>query len=432
MKRWLVILLVVVALVVLVSPGIVGRLAERNMQQNIEWADSESPEVNIQTVSFERGWFSSEGRHRVELTRAADDSDEIPALIIETRFDHGLIPFTSMSHDEGSLAPGLARAVSTFQLEAANGELIDLPGSASTVIGLNGDADIHYELSQGSTQVDDAQVQWSGADIVARIDPSTRTTSIEGGIEPMTVQNDDGVVSVGAITVRGAQHMTDFGFGIGNGELEIGAVRFTATDGSGSGFDAFSLQGETGLDQGLVSGSYHMSVSGVNAPMLGQVSADVAFSISDLDAASVGRISGILDEAQAAADPSAAMAGVFPLIEKDLQTMLSAGGSLNIDRLDVSLPQGDVKTVVKVKFDKSDPAASFSWPALALLTTASADVRIPAMLVEMAAMMNPEAQQLITMGLLIQNGDAYEMQAEYAQGLMTINGAPFPIPLSGF
>jgi hypothetical protein len=36
------------------------------------------------------------------------------------------------------------------------------------------------------------------------------------------------------------------------------------------------------------------------------------------------------------------------------------------------------------------------------------------------------------MGLLRKDGDAYEMQAEFAQGLLTVNGAPFPIPVQGF
>jgi uncharacterized protein YdgA (DUF945 family) len=209
-------------------------------------------------------------------------------------------------------------------------------------------------------------------------------------------------------------------------------VRITSLDGSNTGFSTLSLQGETGLEEERVSGSYRMSVAGMDAPMLGEVAAEIAFSIRDLDAVSVGRISEILGEAQAAADPSAAMSGVYPLIEKDLQTLLASGGSMNIDQLDISLPQGDLKTEIKVALEKSDPGADFSWPAVALLTTATADIRIPAMLVDMAAMMNPETQQLINMGLLIQNGDVYEMQAEYAQGLMTINGAPFPIPLTGF
>ena len=59
MKRWLVVLLVLLALLVLVTPGIVGRLAEQNIEQNIEWAEAESPGVIIQTERFERGWFTS-------------------------------------------------------------------------------------------------------------------------------------------------------------------------------------------------------------------------------------------------------------------------------------------------------------------------------------------------------------------------------------
>ena len=68
MKRWLVVLLVVLAVLVLVSPGIVGRLAEKNLEDNIEWAESEAVGIDVQTESFDRGWFTSEGRHRVALT----------------------------------------------------------------------------------------------------------------------------------------------------------------------------------------------------------------------------------------------------------------------------------------------------------------------------------------------------------------------------
>ena len=67
MKRWLVVLLVLLAVLVLIMPGIVGRLAEQNIADNIEWAESDSPGVNIETERFERGWFTSEGTHRIVL-----------------------------------------------------------------------------------------------------------------------------------------------------------------------------------------------------------------------------------------------------------------------------------------------------------------------------------------------------------------------------
>jgi hypothetical protein len=36
------------------------------------------------------------------------------------------------------------------------------------------------------------------------------------------------------------------------------------------------------------------------------------------------------------------------------------------------------------------------------------------------------------MGFLKKNGDIYEMDAKLAKGLLTINGAPIPIPLGAF
>jgi uncharacterized protein YdgA (DUF945 family) len=126
------------------------------------------------------------------------------------------------------------------------------------------------------------------------------------------------------------------------------------------------------------------------------------------------------------------MAEIYPLIKNDLQSLVAAGGSMSLDQLDVTLPQGEVKSAITLSVDQSNADADFSWSAIALLARASADISVPAMLVEMAAMLNPQAESLIDSGLLIQKGDTYEMQAEYAQGLLTINGAPFPIPLSGF
>ena len=66
---------------------------------------------------YERGWFSSEGQHRIELRDGETlgmlrqfagpmSADELPVLIINTRLDHGLIPVASMSRDAGSLVPG--------------------------------------------------------------------------------------------------------------------------------------------------------------------------------------------------------------------------------------------------------------------------------------------------------------------------------------
>ena len=110
MKKGLVALLIVLAIIVLVSPGIVGRLAEKSMDENIDWAATESQEVVVTSQGFDRGWFSSAGQHRVEIREGelqnmflalagSEDVRDLPVLIIDTRLDHGLIPLASMSRD---------------------------------------------------------------------------------------------------------------------------------------------------------------------------------------------------------------------------------------------------------------------------------------------------------------------------------------------
>ena len=133
-KKGIVVLLVFLAVVVLVSPAIVGRLAEQSMDENLNWAASESGDVKVTSERFARGWFSSEGQHRIELQdgdlltalqalAGPISAGDLPVLIINTRLDHGLIPVTSMARDKGSLAPGLGSAVSTMQVELPDGEI---------------------------------------------------------------------------------------------------------------------------------------------------------------------------------------------------------------------------------------------------------------------------------------------------------------------
>jgi hypothetical protein len=48
---------------------------------------------------------------------------------------------------------------------------------------------------------------------------------------------------------------------------------------------------------------------------------------------------------------------------------------------------------------------------------------------ELAQAANPESAALIAMGILKKDGEAYIVNAQYEKGLLTVNGAPMPIPL---
>ena len=58
MKKSVVAGLVLLALVVIISPGLMGYLAERSVDKQLEWAADDSQEIVISASGFDRGWFS--------------------------------------------------------------------------------------------------------------------------------------------------------------------------------------------------------------------------------------------------------------------------------------------------------------------------------------------------------------------------------------
>ena len=73
--------------------------------------------------------------------------------------------------------------------------------------------------------------------------------------------------------------------------------------------------------------------------------------------------------------------------------------------------------------------SDFDLFSVLMTLDAEADLTVSEGFVDHAMAMNPDAGAIVGMGYLRKNGDVYEMRAEYAKGLLTINGAPMPIPI---
>lgn len=441
MKRWLVVLLVVLAVVVLVSPGIVGRMAEKNLEESIAWAEGGSGGIRFETESFDRGWFTSQGRHRMVLSggslRAAVDNylqetayDELPSLIIDTRLDHGLVPIGSLNRQSGSLMPVLASAVSTFQIDPGNGELLPLPGSLYSNVSLTGTTDSRFVLETGSFENEEVRIEWAGVDVALQTNSSTGAFVVEGRIEPVTISNDGEAIRIGAMSISAHQVRSDFGFNVGSAEFALESLVVDSTA-SPVTVGKISLSTDANVDDARLNVSTKVAVDAIIVPGIGDMNFVLDLALNRLDAASMQVIAGAFRQAQGTAEPEAALADLFPLIENDLQNIFASGAELRIDRLDVTLPQGKVSTRIIVDIPEGDSSADFSWSGILLATTASADIRMPTALFEFLQMMNPQAGALVAMGILLKDGDDYVMNAEYAQGLLSVNGAPMPIPMPG-
>ena len=434
MKRSIVILLVVLALIILISPGIVGRLAEKNLAQEIEWAKKDNPDFLVTTEKFNRGWFTSEGTHRVtlrdaDLKAAIAQGESMPSLIIDTRFDHGLVPLSSMSQASGSLKPGLARMVSTLHVDDGKGNLTDLPGTIYSETSLTGETTGRYVLEAGSREDNKGVATWAGADLRFVADSSSRDLSLKGEVQPWSYRSGADTASVGLFKIDAKQMDTEYGFPVGDLNMSIDSLVVGGAAGPGAEFHKLSIDGTSTIDGEELNARTQMILERLVVPGFGDVGIAFDGVISDLDAASVGRISKAVNAARASDDPQAALGDLFGLIQQDLETLLAAGGELRFDKLDVSLPQGQIRSKLGVTL--AETSGPFSWPGLILASRASADVEIPAALVEMGRQMSPETDGMIQMGFLQLNGDVYRMEAEFAGGLLTVNGVPMPIPLPG-
>ena len=431
MKKWLVIVLVLLALLLLIAPGIVGRMAESNIADNIEWAEADTPGVTIETERFDRGWFTSEGRHRVVLdggefrdaaNRYADatGNDRLPSLIIDTRLDHGPLPGGT---------PGLAAAVSTLSIDPGNGEPIDIPGRLTSRVSLNGTTDSHLLIEPGTFGQDDALVSWQGADITFRSNPSTGALTANGEVMPWRIEADDGRIEVGTIAIRTDQVRSVYGFNVGTVDLDLGETHL-ADAASTMTLGGATIRADSEIAGDRVNASSRFAINDVTVPAYGEMSFAMDVTMKNIDAAAASRIAEAIDGAQSAADPQAALADLYPTIEADVQTLVRRGFSVAVDRLDISLPQGVVASKLSIDVPESD-ADRFDWGSALLNSTASLDLRVPAAVYQMAAMMSPEAGSLVSMGFLKQEGEEFVMRAQYAKGLVNVNGAPLPLPIPG-
>jgi uncharacterized protein YdgA (DUF945 family) len=437
-KKGIVVLLVVLALVVLISPGLIGRMAEKSVEENLNWAAEESGALAVTSENFSRGWFSSEGQHRIEISdeklQAAlgsmaqtDDIGPLPVLIIDTHLDHGLVAVSSLAREKGSLAPGLGNAVSTLSVELPDGETVELPGSIYSKIGLSGELQSNYKLPAGSFAEDGGTLSWGESDIDFSTNPKSGKVSAAGRIGNLNVEDGADVVEINGLTFSTDQVPTKYGFYTGDVEMELGGMSVTSGGVKAGGIKSMKLDASSAVKSGLLSGRTQLTLDSEAIPQFGEVSVVADVSLSGADAEALGALQQAMKAQRANPDPQQMMA----LLGDDLKQLFATGVELRFDQLDVTLPMGTVETRLDLKV-KEDSAATFEWTSLLLATEASADISIPEGLIEMATQMNPQMGAAVEMGFLQKNGDVYELKAEYAKGLLTVNGTPMPIPLSMF
>ncbi|MCH9694585.1 MAG: YdgA family protein [Gammaproteobacteria bacterium] len=438
MKKGVIAVILILAVLVILSPAIVGRLAEQSVDENVNWAAQESGELVVTSTSFDRGWFSSEGEHLIELGEGglhatlADfgiDPEDAPALVIKTHIDHGLIPVSSMSREKGSLTPGLGSAVSTLSIRSDSGESFDIPGTVYSEVGIAGGVTSNYVLEAGEQALDDGSISWDDANIDFAADPKNGHVTFDGKFGEITAADNFISTSIESLEFSGEHTQTPYGFGVGNVEIEMGPLILDNSDGGPpGGITGMSLVASSALDGERLNADTKMTMGISEIPMIGAISLIADVAIEDANGPALARLNEKLEQLPASQDPSAIMSHG----EEELKDLLASGLTFSFNQLDVEMPTGTLESKMLIEVAETD-RDTFEWTTLLMKTTASMDVRIPGGLMDMAMAMNPQAAQMaIATGYLRKDGDDYVMEARYKKGVATINGAPMAIPMGAF
>ncbi len=117
MKKFVIVVIVFLTLLLLVVPGAVGLLAENQFRDLSSNLNNETPGLRLVIEDYRRGWFSSRASYRLRpdypdleshLSSDLDKFAGLPSLIIEAEIIHGPIPFAALGREAVSYVPAIA------------------------------------------------------------------------------------------------------------------------------------------------------------------------------------------------------------------------------------------------------------------------------------------------------------------------------------
>ena len=89
------------------------------------------------------------------------------------------------------------------------------------------------------------------------------------------------------------------------------------------------------------------------------------------------------------------------------------------------MPPGTVSATLDLAVEPTD-IDTFVMTSLLLAVDAKLDLSVPDELYDYALTLDPQIGAMVAMGFLVWEDGAYRMQAEFSNGLLTVNGAPMP------
>ena len=431
MKKLIITLLVIAGIACLVLPKVLGTKGSQIHNEYFqETAQQLMPGITVQSENMKDGWFNSEGQHRIKLS---DDAlgkllpgvkgvnlDKSVDVLVNTKFHHGPLAFTSMGGKGGSFSPVLAVGESTFKIEA-DGKQIDIPGKLYTQVNATGSGGkARYSIESFSQKTEDTQIDFEGLDFDFDISKKGQAVNGKGKTGKLSIVGNNG----DKIQMNGLKFDADVedsvGVWLGDGSFSLDDMSFSA-QGQSFAVSNLKLTSDSDGDEKTIDSDAKFTIGSFDVSGMKFENFTFDIEMNNFDTQAIVA----LDKATKSAVPDQAA------MMESFKQMIAKSPKIDINELSVVTPQG--KVIADLHFGLPDEVDMGFFP-LSLLPQIKGDanIRVPVAVIEFVSMMRPgldqQAEMLSQMGMLEVDGDDYVAVFKMSEGAMTLNGNPVPLP----
>lgn len=359
-RKTLLLAVVVLAALLVVAPLVLSFEMD-NVQQNYVNALSDKPFLKVVHNRFSRGWFSSESQVTLALDSSVCEPSVCPRVRIDSHIYHGPLPFGAFARTGISLKPVQGIAISHIQFIAPSGEPAlkspPPPITATTVVGLGGDQDIHVTwpafkmqlpAGPGSLSVDSAA--WS-----AHYVGDAGATELRAQLELPALEISDvhgTTLSLHDLEARARRKLvsptlTEF-------SLKLARLGVSAPNPAVSEvLEQFALDARVNHDEprgsGLTAGQGSFSFAQLKGPNTKLGPGVLQYRVERLNASVLSRIRSRLRQLDPASQsPGMALLSLAQVYQQNAFALLHPGPVVDIPRLQVTTPSGDVDVTAHV------------------------------------------------------------------------------------
>lgn len=421
-----------------VAPAVIGLIAAERHEELIERAiEREKPGPTMAVESFERGWFASEVRYRLEFRDErfqkvarqiypASPPGAYPALVIDSTIHHGFFPGRS-------LTPVLARIDSTFVVEGLSEQPFQVPSTSEAVLYLDGSGVSVLQVAAHELEARDGdRFGWEAGELNVDFDSEWDNLSIDSNIGRITASDGGSSFMMGPTRLSAEQTWSDYGIWTGPMEIVIDRIEAGPTVQDPAVVEDVQITTRTQIDGDRFSGRTSLVISSVKVPGGPGGSGRLTVNLSGVDAGAVAGLAELANRVQ-----SSGTDGDMTGFESDatalLETLARRGGTLELEDLSVDTSEGAFEMDARINLPENAIQDIESPSAWLLALRGNASIKIDQNLLALGAVANPQFPQyleaMITAGYLVQEGNRYMLEALYQGGLLTVNGNPLPMPI---